>query len=70
MGWPTERDTAVFDLLDREVGRHACDLLVSRVRKGSSVPALENAFGVGIEVIEPAWREHIEELVSLSRRGA
>jgi len=72
---PSARDAiilggSVFDLLDREVGRHACDLLVSRVRKGSSIPALENAFGVGIEVIEPAWRAHIEELVSLTRRGA
>ncbi len=66
---PSARDAiilggSVFDLLDREVGRHACDLLVSRIRKGSSEPALENAFGVGIEVIEPAWRAHIEEVVS------
>ena len=66
---PSARDAiilggSVFDLLDQEVGRHACDLLVSRIRKGRPEPALENAFGVGIEVIEPAWREHVEGLVS------
>jgi hypothetical protein len=71
---PSARDAiilggSVFDLLDREVGRHACDLLVSRIRKGPSEPALENAFGVGMEVIEPAWRAHIEELVSASGSG-
>lgn len=70
---PSPRDAvvlggSVFDLLDQEVGRHACDLLVSRIRKGRSEPALENAFGVGIEVIEPAWRAHLGELVSSSRR--
>jgi len=65
---PSARDAiilggSVFDLLDREVGRHACDLLVSRIRKGPPEPALENAFGVGVEVIEPAWRDHVAEMV-------
>lgn len=70
---PSARDAiilggSVFDLLDREVGRHACDLLVSRLRKDGPEPALENAFGVGIEVIEPAWREHIDEMVGAAAR--
>lgn len=65
---PTARDAmvlggSVFDLLHSEVGPHACDLLVSRLRKDGPVPALENAFGVGIEVIEPAWREHVADLI-------
>jgi len=70
---PSARDAiilggSVFELLDREVGRHACDLLVSRIRKGAPQPALENAFGVGIEVIEPAWRAHIAEVASSAPR--
>jgi hypothetical protein len=53
----------VFDLLDREVGRHACDLLVSRLRKDGPRPALELAFGVDTETIETAWRDHLEALL-------
>ena len=60
---PSARDAvilggSIFDLLDREVGPHACDLLVSRLARAPR-PALENAFGVGMEVIEPAWRDHV-----------
>jgi len=68
---PSARDAiilggSIFDLLDREVGPHACDLLVSRLRKGGPGPALENAFGVGMEVIEPAWRAHVARLAEAS----
>ena len=53
----------VLDLLDREVGRHACELLVSRLRKGGSTGALELAFGVDIETIDHAWRRHLDALI-------
>lgn len=64
---PSARDAtilggSVFDLLDREVGRHACELLVSRIRKGGPEPALETAFGARFREIEAAWREHVDEL--------
>lgn len=65
---PSARDATilggtVFDLLDREVGRHACELLVSRLRKDGPIPALEVAFGVDAGVIESAWRKHLTSLV-------
>jgi hypothetical protein len=68
---PSARDAivlggTVFDLLDREIGRHACELLVSRIRKDGARPALEVAFGVDIEAIEAAWRQHLLALVERS----
>lgn len=66
---PSARDAtvlggSVFDLLDREVGRHACELLVSRLRKDGPGPALEVAFGARIDEIERAWREHVRALAA------
>jgi hypothetical protein len=65
---PSARDAivlggTVFDLLDREVGRHACELLISRIRKDGAAPALEVAFGADIAAIEDAWRRHLAGLV-------
>ncbi|MGI8726204.1 MAG: hypothetical protein ACR2K6_00795 [Solirubrobacterales bacterium] len=64
---PAARDAiilggTVFDLLDRAVGRHACELLASRLRKDGAIPALEVAFGVDAEVIEAQWRKHLRAL--------
>lgn len=64
---PTARDAiilggTIFDLLDRAVGRHACELLASRLRKDGAIPALELAFGVDAEVIEAQWRKHLRTL--------
>lgn len=64
---PSPRDATIlggtlFDLLDREVGRHACDLLVSRLRKDGALPALELAFGVDTATIEVAWRAHLNAI--------
>jgi hypothetical protein len=56
----------VFDLLDRSVGRSACELLVSRLRREGPGRALEIAFGVDVEVIERAWRDHLEALAARS----
>ncbi len=69
---PSARDAivlggTVFDLLDREVGRHACEILISRIRKDGPVHALEVAFGAEREAIEEAWRRHVSALVE---RGA
>lgn len=52
----------VFDLLDRQVGRHACELLVSRIRKDGPTPALEVAFDARVAEIEEAWREHLNAI--------
>ncbi len=66
---PSARDAmilggSIFDLLDREVGRHACDLLVTRLPKSGPVTALETAFGARMRDIEPTWIDHIHELAS------
>ncbi len=69
---PSARDAivlggTVFDLLDREVGRHACEILISRIRKDGPEHALEVAFGAERAAIEEAWRRHVSALVE---RGA
>lgn len=66
---PAARDAiilggTVFDLLERNVGRSACELLVSRLRKDGPERALEVAFGVDVGVIESAWRDHLEALAA------
>ena len=68
---PSARDAiilggSVLELLDREVGSHACDLLVARLPKAGPESALETAFGAPIAEIEPAWRDHVEDLVGAS----
>ena len=62
---PSARDAitlggTIFDLLDREVGRDACELLVSRLRRDGPARALELAFGVDVPTIESAWRTHLK----------
>ena len=66
---PSARDAiilggSIFDLLDREVGRHACDLLVNRLPKSGPVTALETAFGARMREIEPIWMDHVHELAT------
>jgi hypothetical protein len=68
---PAARDAiilggTVFDLLDRSVGRSACELLVSRLRRDGPGRALEIAFGVDVGVIERAWRDHLQALATRS----
>ena len=68
---PSARDAiilggTVFDLLEREVGAHACELLVSRLRKGGATEALEPTFDAELPAIERRWRRHLEERVRRS----
>jgi hypothetical protein len=70
---PSARDAiilggSIFDLLDHEVGPHACEMLVSRLRKDGPVPALETAFSARIREIEVAWRNHIDLLAGAASR--
>jgi len=71
---PSARDAiilggSVFDLLDHEVGRHACDLLVARLPKAGPRTAIETAFGASIREIEPVWRDHVETIAQGSATG-
>lgn len=68
---PSARDAitlggSVFDLLDREVGPHACELLVSRLRRDASAN-LEIAFDARMRDIERAWRRHLGEQTGARR---
>ena len=60
LGW------TIFDLLEREIGPQACELLVSRLRQGGVKDNLELAFGAEVELIEAAWRRHLERSVRRS----
>lgn len=64
---PAARDAiilggTVFDLLDRMVGLHACQLLASRLRKDGSSQAIEVAFGESLGVVEREWRDYLAGL--------
>jgi hypothetical protein len=64
---PSARDAitlggTVFDLLDRERGREACALLVSRLRRGGAESSLEIAFDEAFADIETKWRRYLREL--------
>ncbi len=70
---PSARDAiilggSVLDLLDHEVGPHACELIVSRLPKAGPEAALETAFGARLREIEPAWRDHVDAMVSAEPR--
>ena len=64
---PSARDAiilggTIFDLLERERGPDACDVLVSRLRRGGWRPALELAFDQPWGRIERRWRDYLREL--------
>ncbi len=64
---PSVRDAAllggtVFELLEREVGPSACDMLVSRPGRGGLQTSIEIAFDAPLEEIEQAWRRHLRRL--------
>ena len=64
---PSARDAiilggTIFDLLERERGRDACALLVSRLRRGGGESSLEIAFDTSFREIEREWRRHLREI--------
>ena len=71
---PSARDAiilggTVFDLLDRQVGSQACELLVSRLRKDGAQGNLELAFDAPLREIERGWRNHLGETAPRSAGG-
>jgi hypothetical protein len=64
---PSARDAiilggTVFDLLERERGPDACDVLASRLRRDGARGALELAFDERFRHIERTWREYLQRL--------
>lgn len=52
----------VFDLLDREVGLSAAEVLVSRPGRGGLEASIEIAFDAPLAEVERGWRRHLREL--------
>jgi hypothetical protein len=64
---PSSRDAiilggTVFDLLERERGPDACDVLASRLRRDGPRGSLELAFDARFRDIERAWRDYLRKL--------
>ena len=52
----------IFDLLDREVGRSATDVLAGRPGRGGLEASIEIAFDAPLREVERAWRAHLRDL--------
>jgi hypothetical protein len=68
---PSPRDAmilggTVFDLLERERGRDACDVLASRLHSRGAQGNLELAFDQPMREVERIWRRHLREDVPRS----
>lgn len=64
---PSARDAiilggTIFELLERERGRDACSLLVSRLPRGGAETSLEIAFDKRLREVERDWREYLREV--------
>ncbi|MGH2925385.1 MAG: hypothetical protein ACRDK1_05360 [Solirubrobacterales bacterium] len=64
---PSPRDAmilggTIFDLLERERGRDACDVLVARLRRDGPRASLELAFDARFRDIEQSWRSYLRRL--------
>ena len=64
---PSARDAiilggTIFDLLDREVGRSAAEVLAARPGRGGLEASIEIAFDAPLRKVEQAWREHLRDL--------
>jgi hypothetical protein len=64
---PSSRDAiilggTVFDLLERERGPDACDVLAARLRRDGPRASLELAFDARFREIERAWRDYLRKL--------
>jgi hypothetical protein len=69
---PSPRDAIIlggtlFDLLDRQVGGGACELLVGRLHRAGARGNLELAFDARMSEIESAWRRHLRDQTSARR---
>ncbi len=70
---PSARDAiilggTIFDLLERERGRDACAVLVSRLRREGPAAAIELAFDERCGQVEAEWRRYLRE--DLPRAGS
>jgi len=66
---PSARDAiilggTVFDLLERERGPDACDVLASRLRRDGPRGSLELAFDGRFREIEREWRDYLRKLTA------
>jgi|SRR5215211_274665 len=66
---PSPRDAiilggTVFDLLERERGPDACDVLASRLRRDGPRAAIELAFAMGFRHVEQEWRTYLRRLAA------
>src|SRR6266545_4627492 len=64
---PSPRDAiilggTIFDLLERERGPDACDVLASRLRRDGPRAAIELAFGGRFRHVEQEWRSYLRRL--------
>ena len=64
---PSARDAiilggTIFDLLERERGPDACDVLASRLRRDGPRASLELAFDARFREIEQNWRGYLRKL--------
>jgi hypothetical protein len=70
---PSARDAiilggTIFDLLERERGRDACTVLVSRLRREGAQRAIELAFDGRFREVEDEWRRYLRD--DLPRGGS
>jgi hypothetical protein len=68
---PSPRDAiifggTIFDLLERERGPDACDVLASRLRRDGPRAAIELAFGTRFRHVEREWRSYLRKLAERS----
>src|SRR5204862_2102087 len=66
---PAARDAmilggTIFDLLERERGPDACDVLASRLRRDGPRGALELAFDARFREVEREWRAYLRRLTA------
>lgn len=63
---PSPRDAiilggSIFDLLERERGPEACQVLASRLRREGAEAAIEIAFDASARTVEREWRRYLRE---------
>jgi hypothetical protein len=64
---PSPRDAvilggSILDLLERERGPGACELIVARLNRAGPQANIEAAFDARVKEVERAWRDHLREL--------